>query len=912
MGKVYRYRIGAGSNAIRYDESRLELEVGGLRVDIQPKPLQIFSALLAKAGEIVTREELFTDIWLGRPTVDNVIPNAVSKLRNALGPENSRLIENVPRVGYRFTGRFERISVGQEVASRLDLAAGREVPHRPGYILLRLLGRSNAYEAWLAVGGRSDDLRVFKFAADAPQLSGLKREATLSRLLQDRLGDRGDMVRVLDWRFDSPPFFLESGYGGQNLAQWQAGGGLRSLDEPARLELFLQIAAAVAAAHSVGVLHKDLKPGNVLISRGEHGWRVRLSDFGSGRLLDPDRLRQLGITALGMTMADGIGSDAARGTLMYAAPELLRGQPATIRSDVYSLGVLLYQTVIGDFEKFLIPGWEREIADDMLRDDIARATDGDPEVRTGNVDALIHNLRHLEARHAERVTERSRELQLARVQTELERIRARRPWAMATILSLLVGLAVSLNYYLEARRAKVRVAAENSTVTALNRFLTEDLIAAADPSIAGRSDVTVIEAAKKAAAGIDPRFPDDPGIRASLHAAMQQTFDGLADYHSALAQGDAALRSLAAVADADPQRLAGIHLTMAMDLAETSELTQSAAEVDKALALLGTTDLEGTVLGARVWLARARIASIALELPAALNDYRRAWAALERSTNAPNALAEQVEFQYADANKMLFHFDEAASQFRDLLMRQTARYGGRHPLPCYTQLALANTLGYTKRSAEAMPLAEAATACLAASLGPSNVRTVTAHDVLGGLYFLQDRYREAAVEWQLVGDQFAKTQGAGSLRALNLDMNLALARQYSGDIATAESLFAATLGAARVNLKETHPLVQTLRYHLADCRLDLHRTDEVANLLAGLSADALARNQMNPDWDARLAYQEGRLALQLGDRARAVPLLEGAARIIAAKNPQGRISEAVIRKLLGEAVRAPLTHGQGA
>jgi non-specific serine/threonine protein kinase len=84
--------------------------------------------------------------------------------------------------------------------------------------------------------------------------------------------------------------------------------------------LFLQIADAVAAAHSVGVLHKDLKPDNILVIAQGKDWQVKLTDFGSGHLLEPDQLAELGITQLGFTATQGPGSENTSGTLLTSLP----------------------------------------------------------------------------------------------------------------------------------------------------------------------------------------------------------------------------------------------------------------------------------------------------------------------------------------------------------------------------------------------------------------------------------------------------------------------------------------------------------------------------------------------------------------------------------------------------------------
>ncbi len=172
---------------------------------------------------------------------------------------------------------------------------------------------SGSSEVWLAENPKTHEQRVFKFAGDGARLKGLKREITISRFLRESLGDRPEFVRILEWNFETLPFFLESEYAGQSLAEWAGSqGGLSQIPYEVRLQLLVDVAKAVAAAHDIGVLHKDLKPANILIvPAGNGGWQVKLADFGSASLFDPSRLQSLGITNLGFTQTTSLETPAA-------------------------------------------------------------------------------------------------------------------------------------------------------------------------------------------------------------------------------------------------------------------------------------------------------------------------------------------------------------------------------------------------------------------------------------------------------------------------------------------------------------------------------------------------------------------------------------------------------------------------
>jgi eukaryotic-like serine/threonine-protein kinase len=375
---------------------------------------------------------------------------------------------------------------GDEVTLGWRPAPGQEISKRPGWIIAGQLGAGGFGETWLAVATATGEQRVFKFCFRADRLRALRREVAIVRLINEALGDRDDIVRVLDWHFDEPPFFLESEYApGGDLTAWATRrGGLLRVPLAERLEIVAQVADALGAAHSVGVLHKDLKPANVLVAAMDGPARARLGDFGVGAV-DTHTLTARGITAHGFTQATS--DTSLTGTYSYMAPEIVEGRTPTIQADLYSLGVILYQMAVGDFGRVVTASWARDVSDDLLREDIAALLDGVPERRPTSAAIVAAQLRALDSRRDERA-------RIAREQAQAEADRAalvvaqrrRRQFTIAAAIATVVLAVVSV-LAVQASRARSEANLRRGQAEDLFGFLLGDLRARLKP--VGRLDL---------------------------------------------------------------------------------------------------------------------------------------------------------------------------------------------------------------------------------------------------------------------------------------------------------------------------------------------------------------------------------------------------------------------------------------
>ena len=375
-------------------------ESRSMDMDLTSDQLKTLDRLLQQALDLPEAER---SRWLDTLPPEDATLAAILRAQlgaPAFGKETGELLGELPRLPQAAEGAWAEHRSGERVG-----------PYR----LVRPLGKGGMGTVWLA--GRDDGTMTREVALKLPH------RHLLDRGLVERMGRERDILaalnhdhiaRLYDAGIDehgTPYLALEHVEGTPIDAYCAAHGvGLEG-----RVRLLLQVAQAVAHAHASLVVHRDLKPRNVLVTVVDDAARVKLLDFGVAKLLAPTADADLTFF-LGAAL-----------TPDYASPEQLLDQPLTTATDVYSLGVVMYEIVTGEKPYKLKRQAAAALAEAIANADIVRpsrrlAAQGkrrEAQRVAGDLDAVVLKaLRH---------DPRQRYPTAAALTEELERFLAHRP-----------------------------------------------------------------------------------------------------------------------------------------------------------------------------------------------------------------------------------------------------------------------------------------------------------------------------------------------------------------------------------------------------------------------------------------------------------------------------------------------------
>jgi eukaryotic-like serine/threonine-protein kinase len=460
----------------------------------------------------------------------------------------------------------------------------RSGDHIGPWRLLRELGHGGMGTVYLAERAdamytKSAALKLLRFDVGDLRARFVNERRILATL------DHPNIARLLDAGTDAAgaPYVAMEYVEGEPITAWC---DRQKLDIRARINLFLKVLDSVQSAHGRLIVHRDLKPANILVgAQGE----PKLLDFGIAKLIDG---QSPGPTLSGMGPL----------TPEYASPEQVRGDPIGTASDIYALGVLLYE---------LVTGKRPYTISSTAPGDIQRAVcDTEPERPSTVMRArglrIDRDLDHVILRALAKAPE-ERYASCAQFADDLRRFLAGDPvlatnagWnyragkflkrhAVGVALTALVAAAIigsAAVAWIQAQdaRAQTRVAdSERTKAERVNQFL-KDMLASSDPDNRGRN-VTVAALLDAAATTLDSKPGDDPGAVAAMRITLAETYDHLGLLDPALKQSQAAQ----ALIDANPQATARERAYAAMVLGiiqwDRDDFAQAKSWLERAVAI---------------------------------------------------------------------------------------------------------------------------------------------------------------------------------------------------------------------------------------------------------------------------------------------------------------------------------------
>jgi len=823
----------------------------------------------------------------------------------------------------RTGGLFERTpdagALLAEPGTRPYEAGGTPDPDRIGpYRLIRELGRGGMGVVYLAE--RADGqfwqrvaIKLVQRGLHGPELRGrFEAERQILATL-----DHPNIARLLDGGItsDGRPYLVMECVDGVPIDAYCR---RHDLGMGERLDLFCTAARAVQHAHRYLVVHRDLKPSNILVTaRGQ----VKLVDFGIAKILDPARLRlDTPDTRTGLRFL----------TPEYASPEQVTGRPVTTASDVYALGVVLYELLTGrrphrlgglsaaEAERLVLdadppaPSAAVRETDDPEASRLARQLQGDldrivlmalrkePERRYVSPEALAEDLERFTAGEPVRAARAGRGY---RARKFVRRHRFGVAAALAVFVSLAGGLAAALWQADRAGAARDRAEAALAETRDVNDFLVG--LFGAEESEAGTIDSTAARALLDRGLGRLDGLSSRPVVEARLLEAMALLYRELRDRERADSLLRRSLRiRQAALGPAHPETAAALYALGLVDRGrgrydESVEHFRAAWEIRRAV--LGpehprTTEALFQLGSALVYVGRRDDAERA----------HREVLAIRRRTLAPDdpALASALEVVAADARRN-GDFEETLALLEEALEVRRRAYGRDDPRVGQTLILIGDVyFMHMGRNAEAEPYFREAIEVNRRRRTPPG--WYLAHALGSYAYFLSNTGDVAGPDtlYPQILDMLGSTFGADDARTLSETEFYAAHLYRTGRVAEARDLSLRALEGRRKTVPEDHPSLGGPYLALARISLglgDMEATERFARLaraawLAGrdvpnigsVKADAfLARA-----WIAQNRISEARALLEAGERVVVdvhgrphedqVPIYEGFAELYAA------------------------------
>jgi len=756
----------------------------------------------------------------------------------------------------------------------LAQAPGRE--DQPGdeiglYRLLRELGSGGMGVVWLAE--RTDGLINRPVALKLPH-GAWKRAGLAERMVREReiLASLAhpNIAHLYDAGIaaDGQPYLAIEFVEGVRIDEYCRE---RQLDVRSRLRLFLQVANAVAHAHAKLVVHRDLKPANILINAEG---QVRLLDFGIAKLLDDGQTRETRFTeASGRAL-----------TPDYASPEQILGEPLTISTDIYSLGVVLYELLSGSrpyklqrdsrgaLEDAILqaePPPPSSVADQssnkFLRGDldtvVLKALKKKPSERYATVHALLDDINRVFAGRPVQAQPDSRWYRV-------KRFAGRNKLAIAAssmiLLTVLVGAGVA------AWQARVALT-EQRRAEQVKEFIAGIFREASPYSGAGSTTLSAIDLLKQAEKKLDTEIRGQPRVRIELLTLIGESLMALGDLDAAEPVLDrAAKEAREALGEFDAMAV-GIALLRAQMHRFRGRAKEARAELDRILPALRS-DPATKPLDLTVALSHRTLIAIDEGAYADAEQF-----ALEGSNlaNAKLGINHEQTITSSILLALTYRYTKKFTQSRDAAKNAyqaaVARFGAAppHPRVIEAKMTYGRALADTGELAAGIAMIDAAIV---------DLRTLTGPDALQAGIFLQNlvAYRIDLGELAL-----ADSNAAEALRIISAQVEPESV-PFAGTLAARAlaRLARRDAGAALVEFNRAIPILERMLGAERDWTLTartgralafayLGRLDEAQHEIEAVSKFTSAQNSSEP-LGARIAQVRGTIARMRGDFSEAL------------------------------------------